>query len=178
MSDFTTAARPYAKAVFETAQAGSSLAEWSDTLSLLAAVVVNADMKSVLESPAMGAAEKGEILIDICKDSLSDSSRNLVKVLAENARLVLLPEIAELYEMFRAEAESKIEAVVTSAYALSDAQKQAMTDALKKKLGSDVTLVTEIDESLIGGVIIKAGDLVIDGSAQARLASLATALTH
>jgi F-type H+-transporting ATPase subunit delta len=178
MSDFITAARPYAKAVFETAQAGSSLAEWSEALSLLAVVIADKDLKTVLDSPAMAAAEKGEIVIDICKDQLSDTSRNLVKVLAENARLVLLPEIAKLYEMFRAEAESKIEAVVTSAYALTDAQLQAMTDALKKKLGSDVTLVTEIDKSLIGGVIIKAGDLVIDGSAKARLASLAKALTH
>lgn len=178
MSDFITAARPYAKAVFETAQAGSSLAAWSEALALLAAVIVDKDLKAVLDSPAMAAAEKGEIVIDICKDRLSDTSRNLVKVLAENARLVLLPEIAKLYEMFRAEAESKIEAVVTSAYVLTDAQLQAMTGALKKKLGSDVTLVTEIDKSLIGGVIIKAGDLVIDGSAKARLASLAKALTH
>jgi F-type H+-transporting ATPase subunit delta len=178
MSDFITAARPYAKADFETAQAGSSLAAWSEALALLAAVIADKDLKTVLDSPAMAAAEKGEIVIDICKDQLSDTSRNLVKVLAENARLVLLPEIAKLYEMFRAEAESKIEAVVTSAYVLTDAQLQAMTGALKKKLGSDVTLVTEIDKSLIGGVIIKAGDLVIDGSAKARLASLAKALTH
>lgn len=178
MSDFTTAARPYAKAAFEVAQTDASLAEWTEALEFMSAVICNDDMKQVLESPSMGAAEKGEIFIDVCADKLTDKSRNFAKVLAENGRLVLLPEIAELYEAFRADAESKVEATVTSAYPLSEAQKKAMTEALKKKLGSEVTLVTEIDESLIGGVVIRAGDLVIDGSAQEKLAALASALSH
>ena len=89
-----------------------------------------------------------------------------------------MPEIAELYEQFRAEAESKVEATVTSAYPLTDTQMQAMTEALKKKLGCDVTLVAETDETLIGGVVIRAGDLVIDGSAKEKLAALAQTLTH
>ena len=178
MSDYITAARPYAKAVFDIAQAESKQSEWSDALLLLTEVVSNKDMQDVLDSPHMGAADKGGLLIDICSDRLSDSNRNFVKLLAENGRLALLPEILVLFEELRARAESKIEATVTSAYPLTDAQQQAMTEALKKKLGCEVTLVTETDSSLIGGVVIKAGDLVIDGSAQARLDSLAQALSH
>ncbi|MCW8956091.1 MAG: F0F1 ATP synthase subunit delta [Gammaproteobacteria bacterium] len=178
MSDNTTAARPYARAVFESAQGDSSLAKWSELLSFLSSVVSNEDMSDALDSPHIGALEKGELLIEVCAGDLTDANRNFVKLLAENGRLKLMPEITALYEEFRAEAESKVEAVVTSAFPLSDAQQQAMTAALKKKLGCEVTLVTEIDETLIGGVVIRAGDLVIDGSAQAKLAALAHTLTH
>lgn len=178
MSDNTTAARPYAHAVFEIAQADSSQARWSELLSFLTSVVSNDEMSQALDSPHIGAVEKGELLIEVCGGEISEAGRNFIKLLAENGRLKLMPEIMELYEEFRAQAESKIEAVVTSAYPLSDAQQQAMTEALKKKLGCDVTLVTEIDETLIGGAIIRAGDLVIDGSAHAKLAALAQTLTH
>lgn len=178
MSDNTTAARPYARAVFEASQGDSSQAEWSELLSFLSSVVANEEMSEALDSPHIGAMEKGDLLIEVCGGEITEANRNFIKLLAENGRLKLLPEITELYEVFRAEAESKVEAVVTSAYPLSDAQQKAMTRALKKKLGCDVTLVTEIDETLIGGVVIRAGDLVIDGSAQARLAALAHTLTH
>ncbi|MFW2371714.1 MAG: F0F1 ATP synthase subunit delta [Gammaproteobacteria bacterium] len=178
MSDNTTAARPYARAVFEAAQGDSSQVKWSELLSFMSSVISNEDMSNALDSPHIGAKEKGELLIEVCGGDISEANRNFIKLLAENGRLKLMPEITELYEVFRAEAESKIDAIVTSAYPLSDAQLQAMTKALKKKLGCDVTLVTEIDETLIGGVVIRAGDLVIDGSAQAKLAALAHTLTH
>ncbi|TNF37164.1 MAG: F0F1 ATP synthase subunit delta [Gammaproteobacteria bacterium] len=178
MSDNTTAARPYARAVFETAQAESAQAAWTDVLAMLTSVVANADIKTVLAAPGLGGAAKGELLIEICGDKLKDSHRNFVRLLAENGRLEIMPEISELYEMFRAEAESKVEAKVTSAYPLSDTQMQALTDALKKRLGCEVTLVAETDASIIGGLVIRAGDLVIDGSANARLGSLAQALIH
>lgn len=178
MSDYITAARPYAKAVFEIAQAEAKQTEWSEVLALLTEVVSNEDMSNALDSPHMGSADKGGLIIDICSSRLSDSNRNFVKLLAENGRLKLMPEIFQLYEELKAQAESKVEAVVTSAYPLTDAQQQAMTEALKKKLGCDVTLVTETDSSLIGGVIVKAGDLVIDGSAQARVNALSSALSH
>jgi len=183
MSEYTTAARPYAKAAFEVAQneskgAESKMAEWSDALQLIDAVVCNDDFAAVIDNPAMGAEAKGDILIDICADKLSATQKNFVKVMAENDRLMLMPEIVVLFEAHRAEAENTVEATVTAAYALSDAQVQSMTDALKKKLGCEVTLTTEVDSSLIGGVIIRAGDLVIDGSTQAKIGSLTQAVGH
>jgi len=178
MSEFTTAARPYAKAAFEVAQAESKQAEWSDALQFIDAVVCNDDFVAVIDNPAMGAEAKGDILVDICADKLSETQKNFIKVMAENSRLMLMPEIVVLYEAHRAAAENTVEATATAAYALSDAQVQSMTDALKKKLGCDVTLTTEVDSSLIGGVIIRAGDLVIDGSTQAKIGSLTQAVGH
>lgn len=178
MSEFTTAARPYAKAAFEVAQAESKQAEWLDAIQLLSAVICNEAFASVIDTPTMGAAEKGDILIDICADKLSDKQKNFVKVLAENSRLALMPEIAVLFEALKAEAESTVEATATSAYPLSDAQVKSMTEALKKKLGCDVSLTTEVDASLIGGVVIRAGDLVIDGSTKAKIGSLTQAVSH
>ena len=178
MSEFTTAARPYAKAAFEVAQAESKQAEWLDAIQLLDAVICNADFASVIDSPKLGAVEKGDILIDICADKLSDTQKNFVKTLAENGRLVLMPEIAVLFEELKAEAEGTVEATATSAYPLSDAQVKSMTEALKKKLGCEVSLTTQIDASLIGGVVIRAGDLVIDGSTKAKIGSLTQAVSH
>jgi len=183
MSEYTTQARPYAKAAFEVAQkeskgAESKQAEWSDALHLIDAVVSNDDFAAVIDNPAMGAEAKGEILIDICGDKLSEKQKNFIKTMSENNRLMLMPEIVVLFEALRAEADNTVEATATSAYALSDAQVQSMTTALKKKLGCEVTLTTEIDQSLIGGVVIRAGDLVIDGSTQAKIGSLTQAVSH
>lgn len=178
MSDLITAARPYARAVFELAQSESAQAAWSDALMLMSALVAHADMRVMLDSPKLGADKKAQLLIDVCDGKLKATQQNLLRTLAENGRFELLPDIAALYEIMRAEAESKIEATVKSAHPLNDAQKQAIIAALKKKLGREVTLVTETDTTLIGGVVIRAGDLVIDGSAQAKLASLGQALSH
>lgn len=178
MSEITTAARPYARAIFELAQAESTQDKWTEVLALLSVIVENADMREALDSPKLSAEQKAELLIDVCNGELSDENRNAIKLLAENGRLGLLPEIANLYEAFRAEAESKLEATVTSAFPLTDAQQTAIAEALKKKLGCDITLVTQTDESLIGGVVIRAGDLVIDGSTQARLSALSQSLSH
>ncbi len=188
MSEYTTLARPYAKAAFEVAQneskgAESKMAEWSDALHFIDAVVSNDEFAAVIDNPAMSAEAKGEILIDICGDklshvSLSGAQKNFIKVMAENSRLMLMPAIVVLFEAHCAEAENTVEAVATSAYALSDAQVQSMSAALKKKLGREVSLTTEIDTSLIGGVVIRAGDLVIDGSTQAKIGSLTQAVTH
>jgi len=178
MSDLITAARPYAKAAFEAAQASDSVQQWSQALQFLTTLVSHEDMVKVLESPQLDAASKAGLMIEIAGDQLSQQQKNFVNLLAENGRLSLINEIAELFEIFKAEAESTIEATVTSAFPLSDAQKQKITQSLKSQLGCDVSLVTETDASLIGGVVIRAGDLVIDGSAHAKLGSLAYALTH
>jgi len=180
MSEFTTAARPYAKAAFEVSQAESKQAQWSDALQTIEAIVSHEAFATVIDHPSMDAQMKGELLIDICanKISLSKTQKNFVKVMAENNRLTLMPDIVILFEAHRAQAENTIEAIATSAFALSKAQVKSMTKALKKKLGREVTLTTQIDKSLIGGVIIRAGDLVIDGSTQAKIGSLTQAVSH
>lgn len=176
MTDFTTAARPYANAVYDTASESNSLDSWGDALTNLAAIVSDAQISKLLESPDLGKAEKGELIIKVLGDNLTDKQQNLVRLMAENNRLKLMPDVLAQFEVARAKAENKIEAEITSAFELSAEQVSELVNTLKNKLGSDITVTTSIDESLIGGVIIKAGDTIIDASMKSQLDSLALSL--
>lgn len=176
MAELTTLARPYAKAVFAEASEKSALDAWSDDLATLSAFAADADLAKVLVHPSLTSAQQAQALIDVCGDKLNDAAKNLVAVLAENKRLALLPEIAELYEELKAKLQNAVDVVVTSAYELSDAQAEKLAAALKAKLQCDVRVTSEVDESLIGGAIIRAGDLVIDGSLTGKLSKLAEAM--
>ncbi|WP_127478750.1 F0F1 ATP synthase subunit delta [Sulfurivermis fontis] len=176
MAEITTIARPYAQAVFDTAKEQGKLKDWSEMLQLAAAVVSHPEVAAVVDSPSLDKAQRGQLIIDICGDKLDDGGKNLLRVLAENGRLSLLPEIAALYEVERAAAESRITAEVTSATPLSDSQKQAIAAALKKRLGRDVALECKVDEALLGGAVVRAGDMVIDGSVTGKLNKLSAAL--
>ena len=176
MTDFTTAARPYANAVYDTASESNTIDSWGDALTNLATVVSDAKMSKLLDSPDLGKAEKGELIIKVLGDNLTDKQQNLVKLMAENSRLKLMPDVLEQFEVARAKAENKIEAEITSAFELSAEQISELVNTLKNKLGSDITVTTSIDESLIGGVIIKAGDTIIDASMKSQLDSLALSL--
>lgn len=176
MSDFTTAARPYANAVYDTAHENNALDSWSDALANLANVVNDAQMSKLLDDPELGKIQKGELLIQVLGDKLTEQQQNLVKLMAENGRLKLMPDVVEQFEVARAKAENKIEAEVISAFELSAEQTNKLVNTLKNKLGCEITLTTTIDESLIGGVIIKAGDTIIDASMKSQLDSLALSL--
>jgi F-type H+-transporting ATPase subunit delta len=178
MSELTTAARPYANAVYQIASQDAKLAEWGNVLALMAAVVVDVTMGAKLSSPQLGKTQKGELLLAVVGDRLDAKQKNMVLLMAENSRLTLLPTIVELYEEYRAEAEGQIDAVVTSAFPLSDEQSASIATALKNKTGRDVTITATTDASLLGGVIIKAGDTIIDGSMKTRLAALASTLSR
>ena len=176
MSDFTTAARPYANAVYDIAFETSSLESWGDALANLATVIADAQMNELLDSPELGKNQKGELVIQVLGDKLTEKQQNLVKLMAENGRLKLMADVLEQFEVARAKAENKIEAEVISAFELSVQQISELVNTLKNKLGCDITLTVTIDESLIGGVIIKAGDTIIDASMKSQLDSLALSL--
>ena len=176
MAELTTLARPYAKAVFAEAQEKNALDAWSDDLAILAAFAADADMAKVLVHPSLTAEQQAQALTDVCGDKLKDAAKNLVAVLAENKRLPLLPEIAVLFEELKAQLQNTVDVVVTSAQELNSDQADKLAQALKAKLNCDVRLTSEIDESLIGGAIIRAGDLVIDGSITGKLSKLAEAM--
>ena len=176
MTDFTTAARPYANAVYDLAHETSSLDSWSDALANLAAVVNDAQISKLLDAPESGKNQKGELIIQVLGDKLDEQQQNLVKLMAENGRLKLMPDVLEQFEVARAKAENKVEAEVISAFELSTKQTSELVNTLKNKLGCEVTLTTTIDKSLIGGVVIKAGDTIIDASMKSQLNSLALSL--
>jgi F-type H+-transporting ATPase subunit delta len=178
MADTTTIARPYAKAAFEAAQAGDGLKEWSDMLQLVSGITGNPEMQSFLDNPDVDTGQKCQAVLDVGGDGLSDHGRNFIKLLADNRRLSVVPEIAAVYEELRADAERTVEAQVVSARALTKEQEKKLQAALKKRLGREVVISCTVDESLLGGAVIRAGDLVIDGSATGKLRQLATAMSQ
>lgn len=176
MAELTTLARPYAKAVFAEASEKGSLDVWSSDLETLSSFVSNAEMEVLLAHPSLTADQQAQALLDVCGDKLGATADKLVSVLAENKRLALLPEIAALYEEMKAQLQNTVEVVITSAQALSGEQADKLAEALKARLNSEVRLTSEVDESLIGGAIIRAGDLVIDGTVSGKLSKLAEAM--
>lgn len=176
MSDFTTLARPYANAVYDLANASGTLSFWSDALANILTVINDSQIEKLLDDPLMSKAQKGELIIKVLGDNLKQPQQNLIKVMAENGRLAIFAEVLAQFEIARAKAENKIDAEVTSAYELSADQTNELIKTLKNSLGCDITLTTTIDESLIGGVIIKAGDTIIDASMKSQLDSLALSL--
>jgi F-type H+-transporting ATPase subunit delta len=178
MSELTTAARPYAKAVFEMAQEAGKLTEWSAQLAAMSAVVTAEGSSALLSHPRMTKEQKADIFAEVAGDALDAGGRNLLKVLAENDRFALLPEMSVIFEQLKAEAEGAVEAEVVSAQELTDDQQQALAAALQKRLGREVKLATRVDPALMGGAVIRAGDLVIDGSLQSRLKEMKAALAR
>ena len=178
MAEKQTLARPYAEAVFELAQARGALKPWSDMLHLIAAVAADENMQRLAADPRADRARFRELFLDVCGKNLDDAGTNFVRLLVENRRLNLLPDIVTQYEALKAEAEARVEATVTSAFALEPEQLKTLSESLKRKLGREVNLTAQVDKTLMGGIVIRAGDLVIDGSVRGRLADLATHMSH
>lgn len=176
MAELTTLARPYAKAVFEFALNAGDLSGWSIQLATLAAITEQEKVKALLNSPAATSQEQAQTLINICGEELSQHAQNYVYILAENKRLALLAEIFQLYSELKAAQESSVDVEVTSAFALDEAAEANMVQVLTKALNQQVKLQTVVDNSLIGGVVIRAGDTVIDSSVSGKLAKLAERL--
>lgn len=178
MPELTTAARPYARAAYDVAKANSEQEKWTEMLTFMAATTYDPTMRALLDSPTLSQQQAAELFVSVCGQQIDERGKNFIKLLAENDRITLLPEIVALYQNYRADAEGTIDAEVISASEMSEAQLSKIAAALKKRLGKEVQLTLSIDGTLIGGAIIHAGDLVIDGSVRGRLDRLSTALAH
>ncbi|MFK0085774.1 F0F1 ATP synthase subunit delta [Pseudomonas sp. NPDC090755] len=176
MAELTTLARPYAKAAFEHAQAHQQLANWSAMLGLAAAVSQDDTMQRLLKAPRLTSAQKAATFIEVCGDKFDAQAQSFIQVAAENERLQLLPEISALFDLYKAEQEKSVDVDVTSAFALNQEQQDKLAKVLSARLNREVRLQVSEDASLIGGVVIRAGDLVIDGSVRGKIAKLAEAL--
>lgn len=172
MAELNTVARPYTKAVFEYAREAGTLEQWSSSLKTAAAVTADEVMVRVLGNPALTSEQKAEAVVSVLEE-LDDSGKNLIRLLAENQRLALIPEIAVQFEQLKANQQSTVDIDVTTAYELNEQQQQKLTQALSAKLGRDVSLTSTLDKAILGGVVIRTKDLVIDGSVRARIAKLA-----
>jgi len=185
MADSNTIARPYAQAVFEVAQAEDALARLSESLEAARAIMSDGRVEKFLGSPRLTDAERLEFLQGLFAKAVGPDSvfagnsrhgENFLKLLIEYDRVAVLPEIADHFEVLKANVENSIDVTITAATPLSEKQQGEIVAALKKRFGRDVTLATKVDENLIGGAVIRAGDVVIDGSLRARLDGLANAL--
>ena len=178
MSENAKTARAYARACFEVAQSPLERTKWSEMLAYLAAVSLDADMQRLMLSPAIHWDRLADVVLQVSSGRLTVQGENLVRLLAENARMDTLPLIAEEFEALCREADGRMNVRVVSALALQEQEKIQLASALGKRLGKVITLDNEVDASLIGGAIVYAGDLVIDGSIQGRLQNLANAVVR
>ena len=178
MAERLTIARPYAKAVFALAHAGKRRPQWSAALGIAASVVTDVRVAALLGNPGVSAEQLVSLITGVGGAAFDESARNFIRTLAANKRLGFLPEIATRYERLRAEAERTVDVTVTSAVELSAAQQQHYTDAMRKRLDREVRLHCKLDPSLLGGAVVQADDLVIDGSVRAGLTQLAAATAN
>lgn len=172
MAEKTTLARPYAQAAFNQAREERKLDEWSGMLQFLAMVISDPTMLGIVSHPGIEKQRLTGLLFDIAEGKLSETGQNFLRVLIEHRRLSLLPEIAAHFERERAEFEQRREVEVLTAYRLQNKYQQAIKEAMTKRLGQEVELSVQIDRSLIGGLVIRAGDTVIDASLRGRLSRL------
>ena len=173
MAELVTLARPYAKAAFEVAVADSGLENWSNMLAVVAAVTEGDAVASMLSSPALASGQLAQSLIDVCDEELDNKGQNFVRLLAENKRLTLLPEISTLFEILKADREKSVDVEITTAFEISSDVSKQLAQALKTRLQREINLSTRVNQSLIGGAVIRAGDTVIDNSVRGKLYKLA-----
>ncbi len=172
MLEKVTIARPYAEAAFAQALEESNLGDWSGMLGLLSVIISDDNMNGVVDNPKLSNERLYQFIVELCGDKLSKTGKNFVRILIDAERIGLAAEIFELYEQKRSDAEGISEVEVVSAYPLDDTQINAISDAISKRLGKKVDISTEEDKDLIGGVIIRAGDSVVDASLRGRLKEL------
>jgi F-type H+-transporting ATPase subunit delta len=176
MAEAISVARPYAIAAFDEASLLGELKSWSTTLQAAAHAVANAEVYALITSPRVARSQLEDLMLALSGEKLSKTEQNFIKILVESQRLTLLPEISAMFETMRAEAEKSVDVLVTSAFDLDETQKQKITVAMKKRMGREIRLSCETNRDLLGGIIIRAGDKVIDGSARTHLTELANAL--
>lgn len=175
MAELATIARPYAEALFRVAKAGS-LAAWSDLVDEMAQVAAHPELKALAQNPSVSHAKLAEVFASALKTKLSVEAQNFVKTLADNGRLVTLPEIAEQFHALKNAQEGSADAHIVSAFEMSDAQVKDLVAKLEKKFARKLNPSVTVDSSLIGGVRVVVGDEVFDTSVRAKLQQLHAAL--
>lgn len=176
MAEAVTIARPYAVAAFRLAKEKSALATWSAMLAFLDAVVSDQAVRALIDDPKVEMAAVERMLVAVCKGKLDDAGLNLVRLLVENNRLLVAPEIAAIFEELKAQDEGVLEAEITAAIKITDAQVKAIVEQLQRRFGKKIEASVKVDPEIVGGIKIVIGDTVIDASVRGRLQELAYTL--
>ncbi|HEX7953786.1 MAG TPA: F0F1 ATP synthase subunit delta [Burkholderiales bacterium] len=177
MAELTTIARPYAEAVFRLAKQGNALAAWSDALGLIAGVYQDAQMQVAMANPKVTPADIEKLLLAICGERIDAIARNLIQLLVHNRRLSVLPEIRELFEKLKLEDEGKLDAKISSAFPMEDAQRHQVVELLSSRFKRKINATVTVDPDLIGGIKVEVGDKVWDASVRGRLQTMAATLS-
>ena len=172
MAELATIARPYAEAAFGLARDEQALPAWSEMLRFASAVVTDPRVAEALDNPRLDAAAKESLLLSIGGDRFDAQARNFIHVLVDGERVMLLPQIAAMFETLKNEAEATAKATIESAYALTDEQLVELRSALEKRFGKKIETTVTVNPDLIGGARVTVGDAVLDGSVQAKLAAM------
>lgn len=178
MLENSTIARPYASAVFGLAQETGQVQEWSAMLELLGLLASDKTMRGLITNPRVSRQQLQELVTDLCGDGLTGFGRNLVTLLVQAGRLQYAPSIKNRYEQLRADAEGKVDVEVVTAYSLDRQQQDSIAGTISARLGKQVNIRTSVDESLIGGAVIRAGDSIIDASLRGRLTRMRNELVR
>lgn len=174
--ELTTIARPYAQAAFEYAVSKNELAAWEGMLHSAAKIVQQKEVINLLNNPKMTNQQMAELFCDVLEKMLDVEKKNFIRILAENKRLLVLPDIAALFTNYRAEKEKTVEVEIVSAFPLDETYKDKFINSLTRRLQRAVSLQCDVDATLLGGAIVRAGDLVIDGSVRGKLNRLLESL--
>ncbi|MDP2560452.1 F0F1 ATP synthase subunit delta [Psychrobium sp. 1_MG-2023] len=175
MAEFTTIARPYAKAAFDFAVEKNDVDQWLEMITFIGQVASNDAVVSMLKATT-AAQEAADLMIKLGGEQLNENGQNFIKVLAQNERLLVLPEVAVLFAEYHNDYNKQVDAEVTSATKLNKTQRAELAASLEKRLARKVQLNVSIDKSLVAGVIIRVGDLLIDGSVRGKLERLGNQL--
>ncbi len=178
MAEITTIARPYAEALFKLALDDATLAQWGDRLAEMSDIAANPDMRAVIINPKINDQALGELFTSLIKSPIDDEAKSFIRLLIDNGRLGVLPQISEQFRQLRDAHENVAEAAISSAFPLSDAQLTAMTATLEKRFGRKIKPTVRIDKDLIGGVRVAIGDEVLDASVRGQLQAMATTLQN
>ncbi|PKM12805.1 MAG: F0F1 ATP synthase subunit delta [Gammaproteobacteria bacterium HGW-Gammaproteobacteria-3] len=176
MSELATLARPYAEAVFKRAKETGSSAKWSEALAFISSLVNDEIIKAATDNPKIKKNDLTNLLLDICNDQVDQEAKNFLQVLVQNKRLKVARHIVVIFEQFRAQDEGYTDVDVASAYALSKDETKNLTATLENTLKKKVRLKVQVERSLIGGIVVRAGDTVIDGSIKGQLQHMQKAL--
>ena len=176
MAEAITIGRPYAEAVFKSAQAKKTIAAWSEMLKYAAAVSSEEHVSALISNPSVSAKQVADIFLEICKNKLSEEGRNLIMLMAENGRLDVLPQVSELFEQLKSQYEGVLDANIVSAFALNGGQLRQLIVMLEKRFKHEINAKVSVDPELIGGVKVEIGDEVLDTSVRGKLEAMAVAL--
>lgn len=177
MAELATIARPYAEAVFKLAKQRNALPAWSDQLALIASVYEDPQMQAAMANPKVDSAAVERLLLAICGERISGDARNLIQLLVHNRRLAVLPQIRALYEDLKLQDEGMVDARISSAFPMDDAQRSQVVNLLSARFKRKINATVTVDPELIGGVKVEVGDKVWDASVRGRLQTMAATLT-